>query len=201
MNFKKLVVAVLAGVVLAVGVATAEAKSRVSSKPSFSRSVSKPSYSAPKVVSKPAYSQTPVSRPATVYRSAPARTTVIQKNYYGGGNGYNRNYGGSYSGGGYGGSMGGGSGLGTSIVGGAVGAVGGVMLMDALTEDEGEKALRLQQEQIKLEEAKAQQARDDEQAQIAENQQRILENQKAQEAVPQGYVLPPNTPLMMLPKQ
>ena len=170
MNFKKLVVAVLAGVVLAVGVATAEAKSRVSSKPSVSRS----SYSAPKVVSRPSVVSRPaptvtrtVTKQTPVYRSAPRNTTVIQKNYYGGGNG-NGNYGGTYGGGGY---SGGGSGLGTSIVGGAAGAVGGMLLMDALTEDEGEKALKLQQEQIKIDEAKAQQERDDKQDQILENQE------------------------------
>jgi Predicted membrane protein len=173
MNFKKLVVAVLAGVVLVVGVATAEAKSRVSSKPSVSRSsYSAPKVSRPAVVSRPSTSYSAprvVTKQTPVYRSAPARTTVIQKNYYGGGNGYNRSYGGGYSGG-YGGSMGGGSGLGTSIVGGAVGAAGGMLLMDALTEDEGEKALKLQQEQIRIEEARAQQERDDKQDQILENQ-------------------------------
>ena len=174
MNFKKLVVAVLAGVVLAVGVATAEAKSRVSSKPSVSRS----SYSAPKVVSRPSVVSRPaptvtrtVTKQTPVYRSAPRNTTVIQKNYYGGNSGYNRGHSGYNSGGGYGGSMGGGSGLGTSIVGGAAGAVGGMLLMDALTEDEGEKALKLQQEQIKIDEAKAQQERDDKQDQILENQE------------------------------
>jgi hypothetical protein len=177
MSFKKLVVAVLAGVVLAVGVATAEAKSRVSSKPSFS----KPSYSAPKVsrpsvVSRPAVVSRPVvtrtvTKQTPVYRSAPRNTTVIQKNYYGGNSGYNRGHSGYNSGGGYGGSMAGGSGLGTSIVGGAVGAAGGMLLMDALTEDEGEKALKLQQEQIKIDEAKAQQERDDKQDQILENQE------------------------------
>jgi hypothetical protein len=171
MSFKKLVVAVLAGVVLAVGVATAEAKSRVSSKPSFS----KPSYSAPKVsrpavVSRPVVTRT-VTKQTPIYRSAPRNTTVIQKNYYGGNSGYNRGHSGYNSGGGYGGSMGGGSGLGTSIVGGAAGAVGGMLLMDALTEDEGEKALKLQQEQIKIDEAKAQQERDDKQDQILENQE------------------------------
>jgi hypothetical protein len=171
MSFKKLVVAVLAGVVLAVGVATAEAKSRVSSKPSFS----KPNYSAPKasrpaVVSRPVVTRT-VTKQTPIYRSAPRNTTVIQKNYYGGNSGYNRGHSGYNSGGGYGGSMGGGSGLGTSIVGGAAGAVGGMLLMDALTEDEGEKALKLQQEQIKIDEAKAQQERDDKQDQILENQE------------------------------
>lgn len=193
--FKKIVSGIVIGAVLAMGAFTAEAKSRVSSKPS---SFSRPSYSAPKVVSRPATSysaprvvtkQTPVYRSTPTYRSAPSRTTVIQKNYYSSpSHGY---------GGGYGGN---GGGMGSSIVGGAIGAAGGVMLMDALTEDEGEKALKLQQEQIKIEEAKAQQERDDEQAQIAAQQQEILENQKAQ-AVPQGYVLPPNTPLMMAPKQ
>jgi hypothetical protein len=103
---------------------------------------------------------------------------VIQKNYYGGNSGYNR--GGSYNGGYSSGGMGGGSGLGTSIVGGAVGAAGGMLLMDALTEDEGEKALKLQQEQIKIEEAKAQQERDDKQDQMATDQQHILENQEEQ---------------------
>jgi hypothetical protein len=174
------VIVVLAGF----GVADlAEAKSRVSSKPSISRS-----YSAPKVVSRPAVVSKPYSAPSTtrvvskqtpVYRSAPQKTTVIQKNYYGGGNGYrNGNYGGNYGGGGY---SGGGSGLGTSIVGGAVGAAGGMMLMDALTEDEGEKALKLQEEQARIEEAEAQQERDDKQEALVEGQHQILENQKEEE--------------------
>lgn len=195
MNFKKLVVGILAGAVLVVGVATAEAKSRVSSKPSFS----KPSYSQPKVVSRPAVVSKPYVAPTTrvvtkqtpVYRAPAQKTTIIQKNYYGGGNrGYSNN---GYSNSGSYGS--GGAGMGSSIVGGAVGAVGGVMLLDALTEDEGEKALKLQEQERLVEEAKAQQARDDEQAQIAAQQQEILEKQA------QGYPLPQGTPLMMLPKQ
>lgn len=184
MNFKKIVTGVMAGVILAMGVGFAEAKSRVSSKPSsYSSSsstraatVQRSSYSAPKAVTSttnvrnvaPVRTSAPSmyrSAPSTVYRSAPSRTTVIQKNYYGGGsNGYNHNSGGNYGGGS-------GGGLGTSIIGGAVGAAGGMMLMDALTEDEGEKALKLQQEQIKIDEAKAQQERDDKQDQILENQQ------------------------------
>lgn len=180
MNFKKVIAGVMAGAILVMGVGFAEAKSRVSSKPS---SFSRPSYSAPKVTSRPSASsysaprvvtkQTPVYRSTPIYRSAPQRTTVIQKNYYGG-NGGHSNYGG-----GYGGSMGGG-GLGSSIVGGAVGAAGGMMLMDALTEDEGEKALKLQQEQQRIEAAKDQQERDDKQDQILENQQELKE-----EAVPE----------------
>lgn len=172
--FKKVIAGVMAGAILCIGVGFAEAKSRVSSKPSFS----KPSYSAPKVsrpsvVSRPAVVSRPVvtrtvTKQTPVYRSAPRNTTVIQKNYYGGNSGYNR--GGGYNGGYSSGGMGGGSGLGTSIVGGAVGAAGGMLLMDALTEDEGEKALKLQQEQIKIDEAKAQQERDDKQDQILENQ-------------------------------
>lgn len=176
MNFKKLAGAVLVGVMLVVGAATAEAKSRVSSKPSSysSRSVTKAatvqrsSYSAPKAVTSTTNVRNVTPSRPSVSRSAPQRTTVIQKNYYGGNSGYNR--GGSYGNGGYGGGVSGGSGLGTSIVGGAVGAAGGMLLMDALTEDEGEKALKLQQEQIKIEEARAQQERDDTQEQILENQ-------------------------------
>jgi hypothetical protein len=168
-SLKQFLVGIAIGLVLIFGINQfADAKSRVSSKPS---SFSSRSYSKPSVVSRPAtlYSAPKVvTRQTPVYRSAPSRTTVIQKNYYGGSNGYNshRNYGGGYGSGG----MGGGSGLGTSIVGGAVGAAGGMLLMDALTEDEGEKALKLQQEQIRIEEAKAQQERDDKQDQILENQ-------------------------------
>jgi hypothetical protein len=179
--FKKVIAGIMAGAILCIGVGFAEAKSRVSSKPSFS----KPSYSAPKVsrpavVSRPVVTRT-VTKQTPVYRSAPRNTTVIQKNYYGGNSGYNR--GGGYNGGYSSGGMGGGSGLGTSIVGGAVGAAGGMLLMDALTEDEGEKALKLQQEQIKIDEAKAQQERDDKQDQMATDQQHILENQEQGEAV------------------
>lgn len=173
------VIVVLAGF----GVADlAEAKSRVSSKPSISRS-----YSAPKVT-RTVTKATPVYRSTPTYRSAPARTTVIQKNYYGGGNaGYNRSYGGSYGGGSYGS----GGGLGTSIVGGAVGAAGGMLLMDALTEDEGEKALKLQQEQIKIEEARAQQERDDKQEALVEGQHQILETQKEEVAADPFFQLSP----------
>ena len=88
---------------------------------------------------------------------------MIQKNYYQA----PRNYGHSGS---YGGGHGGGSGLGTSILGGAAGAVGGMMLYDALTDDEGEKALKMQQEQKLVDDAKAQQERDDKMDQILENQ-------------------------------
>lgn len=188
MNFKVIVgwtVGVVVAGVLALGVMDAEAKTRVSSKPS---SFSRPAYSAPKVsrpavVSRPtSYTttkQTPVYRtPASSYRPA-QKTTIIQKNYYGG-NGGHSNYGGGYGGNGYG-HGGSGGGLGTSIVGGAVGAAGGMLLMDALTEDEGEKALKLQQEQIKIEEARAQQERDDKQDQIIENQKDIEQELEEQD--------------------
>lgn len=92
------------------------------------------------------------------------KPTVVQKNYY---NTSNYNRGGSY-GGGYGGGSG--VGMGGAILGGAAGAVGGMMLMDALTEDEGEKALKLQQEQKIATEAKEEQARDDKLDQVLENQ-------------------------------
>lgn len=195
--FKQFASAFAVASLLTVGVATAvEAKSysrssSFSSKPksysSGSRGVvSKPRYSAPKSVApRKAVVSTPNRPAASVPRSSvsgsPARyrtpanasrpnnTTVIQKNYYGGNNGYRGN-GGGYNGGGYGGGMGGGSGLGTSILGGAAGAVGGMMLYDALTEDEGEKSLKMQQEQKLVEEAKDQQARDDKLDQLVESQ-------------------------------
>lgn len=110
------------------------------------------------------------------------KTTVVQKNYYGGGNGYNRNSGNGY-GGGYGGGSGG-AGVGTAILGGAAGAVGGMLLMDALTEDEGEKALKLQQEQKLVDEARAQQERDDKQDQILEGQKEI-EQDLEQKMIPE----------------
>lgn len=183
MGFKKTIGVVLLGMTLALGCAIADAKSRVSSKPSsYSSSsstraatVQKSTYSAPKEVTSTTNVRNVAPAPRTaapsMYRSAPKvqKTTVIQKNYYGGGNrGYNNN---GYSNSGSYGN--GGSGLGTSIVGGAAGAVGGMLLMDALTEDEGEKALKLQQEQIKIEEARAQQERDDKQDQILENQEQL----------------------------
>lgn len=115
--------------------------------------------------------------PSRSYAPAPrGNTTVIQKNYYNGGSGYRGNAGNSY-GGGYGGGSGG-IGMGGAILGGAAGAVGGMMLMDALTEDEGEKALKLQQEQKIATEAKEQQARDDKQDQILEGQKEIEQNQE-----------------------
>ncbi|MND52994.1 hypothetical protein D3C80_440190 [compost metagenome] len=83
--------------------------------------------------------------------------------------------------------MGGGSGLGTSILGGAAGAVGGMMLMDALTEDEGEKALKLQQEQQKIDAAKEQQQRDDKLDQVLENQK---EAAPAAQMLPEREVIP-----------
>jgi hypothetical protein len=124
---------------------------------------------------------TPYNGAQTRPRTYPApkhsgNTTVIQKNYYNGGSSnYNRG-GGSY-GGGYGGGSGG-AGVGTAILGGAAGAVGGMMLIDALTEDEGEKALKLQQEQKIADEAKAQQERDDKQDQILEGQKEIEQRQE-----------------------
>lgn len=164
----------------------AEAKSYKSSR-SVVSSPKRSSYRPKAVVSKPRTAARTVPRssvytsparsraPASVSRSRavrPSNTTVIQKNYYGGGNG------GGYNGGGYGGGMGGGPGLGTSILGGAAGAVGGMMLYDAFTEDEGEKALKLQQEQKLVQDAKDQQERDDKMTQIEENQQRIMEEQR-----------------------
>jgi hypothetical protein len=193
MGFKKIVGVVLLGMTLALGSAMADAKSRVSSKPSsYSSSsstraatVQKSTYSAPKAVTSTTNVRNVAPAPRTaapsMFRSTPKttvqKTTVIQKNYYGGNRGYSN--GGNYGGGSSYNNGGSGSGLGTSIVGGAAGAVGGMLLMDALTEDEGEKALKLQQEQIKIEEARAQQERDDKQDQILENQEQLQDEGQA----------------------
>ena len=143
-----------------------------------------PSYRAPvRQVSSPvSYRNTMSSRP---------RTTVIQRNTYvnyGGYNGYNRGYGGygynPYGGYGYGGN---------SFVSGALGAVGGVMLYNALTTphhtNSGATAAQIEQ-------AKSDQRIEDK----LDFQNQLLMQQKAPVVAqqPQCY-LPPDAPLMMSP--
>lgn len=138
-------------------------------------------YKAPvrKVVSPTAYK--------TTYRSQPTRNvTVIQKNYYGGRsyggyNGYNRGYGG-YNNGGYYGN----SGMGSSIMGGALGAFGGMMIYDALTNNETQN---LENKVDKLLENQ----------QAANQQIGALENQLTAVPQPQCY-MPEDAPLMMNPQ-
>lgn len=169
MNFKAIIAGLVIGTLVALSATAAEARSKVSSK-GYSSSSSK-SYSRPKssVSSKP--------RQTTAPRRAPAPTAqrpTVQKNYY---NNNSRSYNsGGYRGNNYGGGMGGGGGVGMggAILGGAAGAVGGMMLMDALTEDEGEKALKLQQQQQTVNAAKEEQARDDKMDQILENQKEAV---------------------------
>ncbi|UAV89897.1 hypothetical protein REC_27 [Pseudomonas phage REC] len=141
----------------------------------------------------------PVSYRSSGYVSSRPRTTVIQRNYYsnsyGGYNGYNRGYGGygyyPYGGYGYGGN---------SFVSGALGAVGGVMLYNALTTphhtSSGASAAQIEQ-------AKSDQRIEDK----LDFQNQLLMQQRTQTAAaapvvmqqPQCY-LPPDAPLMMNPQ-
>ena len=137
-----------------------------------------------KVVSTPAktvVTRKVVSPVRTVQR--PKNVTVIQKNYYSGGaygrSGYNRGYGGGYYGPQYGNS-----GMGASIAGGALGAFGGMMLYDALTDDK-QGAMTAAQTQAIVDNAK--------------QDQRIEDKLDALLSEKERCVLPPNAPLMMNP--
>lgn len=104
---------------------------------------------------------------------------VIQKNYY---QSAPRNYGGGMGGGG-------GAGLGTSILGGAAGAVGGMMLYNALSgPSSGDKALQMQKEERIIQDAKEEQARDD-------KLERIEQKLDAQQA---PALIPPQDPFYQL---
>lgn len=122
-----------------------------------------------------------VSSP-TSYRSS--RPVVVQRNYYnnyGGYNGYNRGYDRHY-GGGYGYN----SGMGTSMLGGALGAFGGMMIYDALTDNSAEKALQAQVNQLQA---------------TNNNLIQVIGNQNTTPVVQQPQCfLPPDAPLMMDPK-
>lgn len=171
---------------------------------------SRPAYSAP--VSRPTVKSAPIQRSTPVIRStpnAPARvvsspqrravapvrkvsspttvnkTTVIQKNYYGGSS--RGGYGGNY-GGGYGGSMGSGGGLGTSLLGGVAGGIGGAMLYDALTDDKPKAENTTTTQQI-VEPAPVQQAPVE-----------SIQQEPAPAIVPPPYALPSDAPLMMAPQ-
>lgn len=160
---------------------------KVSSKPAVSNAPSvwgKPKAVTPKVVSTPRAPARVVASPVRKVASpVAARKTVVVKqyNYYGGNRGYYNSGYGSYNNYGYGGYGYNGGGMGSTIVGSAIGAVAGNALYDAMTEDEGEKALKLAQQQ---------------QAQL--NQALTVQ---PQQYIPQfgGYVLPPDAPLMMSP--
>lgn len=148
------------------------------------------SYSAPvRQVSSPVqYRNTLSSRP---------RTTVIQRNTYvnyGGYNGYNRGYGGyGYGGYGYGGN---------SFVSGALGAVGGVMLYNALTTPH-HTGVNSGATAAQIEQAKTDQRIEDK----LDMQNQLLMQQRTQTVAaapvvmqqPQCF-LPPDAPLMMSPQ-
>jgi len=183
MNFKAFLAGFLVVGFLAVVATNAEARSRVSSKGysssksyssgrSYNRSPSR-SFSRPSVQSRPAARASQTQRP------------IVQKNYYNNG---------GMGGGGYQGRMGGygGPGIGTSILGGAAGAVGGMMLYDALKGSGSNKeAAQLQREQALVQNAKEQQHRDDKMDQMEQKQDQILQNQQRQ-------VLPPQEPFYQL---
>lgn len=128
------------------------------------------------------------------------RTTVIQKNYYS--RGYNSGYGGgNYNRGGYGGGMGGGSGLGTSLLGGAAGAIGGMMLYNALTDHNKPATTQTTTQTVmpaqEVAQIQQEQRIEDKLDQVNEK----LDNAAPQTAMagPQGYSLPSDAPLMMSP--
>lgn len=196
---KKFIAVVMASLIgfgsMAVSTEASAGSYRSKSKPFSSRSYSpkKSTISKPSAATRSNWDRARARPTAKTYNTpksvapqstrVPARnTTVIQKNYYNTTNhrGYNSPM---YGGGGYGG-MGGGSGLGTSILGGAAGAVGGMMLYDALTTDEGEKALKMQEQQQVVQEAKEEQARDDKIDQILENQKAEEQKEAVQEVIP-----------------
>jgi len=84
---------------------------------------------------------------------------------------------------------GGGAGLGTSILGGAAGAVGGMMLYNALSgPSSGDKALQMQKEERIIQDAKEEQARDD-------KLERIEQKLDAQQA---PALIPPQEPFYQL---
>lgn len=131
------------------------------------------------------------------------RTTVIQKNYYGGNRygggygGYNRGYGGGYGGGMMGGQ---GPGLGSMLLAGAGGAILGNMLYNGFSHTPSaansnytrttETVTPVQADQIRQE-----QRIEDKLDQVNEK----LDAQPVAMAGPQGYSLPPDAPLMMSP--
>lgn len=151
------------------------------SKSSFMKS---PSRTRSAVRSRSAYTPYNRSRSSSVtqpkYRMPQSRPRpVIQKNYY---QSAPRSYGGGMGGGG-------GAGLGTSILGGAAGAVGGMMLYNALSGPRsGDKALQMQKEERIIQDAKEEQARDD-------KLERIEQKLDAQQA---PALIPPQEPFYQL---
>lgn len=151
------------------------------SKSSFMKS---PSRTRSAVRSRSAYTPYNRSRSSSVtqpkYRMPQSRPRpVIQKNYS---QSAPRSYGGGMGGGG-------GAGLGTSILGGAAGAVGGMMLYNALSgPSSGDKALQMQKEERIIQDAKEEQARDD-------KLERIEQKLDAQQA---PALIPPQEPFYQL---
>lgn len=191
MNFKAFWIGFFVVAFLSVVATSAEARSRVSNK-GYSSSKS---YSAGRGFGSstsrytgrpgPSVNRRPVAPQRSYTRPQQNQRPIVQKNYYNNGN---------MGGGGYRGGMGGyqGPGIGTSILGGAAGAVGGMMLYDALKGSGSNKeAAQLQREQALVQDAKEQQARDDKMEQMDKKQDQILQNQQQQ-------LLPPQEPFYQL---
>lgn len=191
MKFKAFLIGFLVVAFLSVVATSAEARSRVSSKGySSSKSYSSSSRgfgrSGPYTRPQSRVQSRPVAPSRNYTRPQQSQRPIVQKNYY--------NNNGGMGGGGYRGGMGGyqGPGIGTSILGGAAGAVGGMMLYDALKGSGSNKeAAQLQRDQALIQNAKEQQARDDKMDQMEQKQDQILQNQQRQ-------VLPPQEPFYQL---
>lgn len=176
-----------------------------SSRPASTSSVSTGWFGKKTVSSAPVSYRAPVRQVSSPvqYRntlSSRPRTTVIQRNTYvnyGGYNGYNRGYGGygynPYGGYGYGGN---------SFVSGALGAVGGVMLYNALTTPH-HTGVNSGATAAQIEQAKTDQRIEDK----LDMQNQLLMQQRTQTVAaapvvmqqPQCF-LPPDAPLMMSPQ-
>lgn len=127
---------------------------------------------------------------------APRNTTIINRNYYGGGSNFG-SYGRGHYGGGYGGGMMGGSGpgLGSMLLAGAGGAIVGNMLYNSFSHQPSishttrttDTVTPVQADQIRQEQR------------IEDKIDQLDAKMDAFPAGPQGYLLPPDAPLMMSP--
>ncbi|QYW06674.1 hypothetical protein uav_143 [Pseudomonas phage UAVern] len=128
---------------------------------------------------------------------APRNTTIINRNYYGGGSNFG-SYGRGHYGGGYGGGMmgGGGPGLGSMLLAGAGGAIVGNMLYNSFSHTPSAAATTRTTDTVlpASEVAQIQQEQ-----RIEDKLDQVNDKLDAFPAGPQGYSLPPDAPLMMSP--
>lgn len=142
----------------------------------------------------------PLARSRPSY--APRNTTIINRNYYGGNSNFG-SYGRGHYGGGYGGGMMGGQGpgLGSMLLAGAGGAIIGNMLYNGFSHTPSHAATTRTTDTItpvQADEIRQEQRIEDKLDQVNDK----LDAQGAPQtamAGPQGYLLPPDAPLMMSP--